>query len=141
MLKKSDHYLHEMGIKNWELIQPTRLGQYTPSPISLPATCKLLFVSEKKPTDKEIVQFEKILASINLSLKESHYIHPEWLYLLTKHDLTWIWFSGKKEMSQAISSSANQLTSPLLSDIQKNIHHRHELWRQIRSYLPVNENE
>lgn len=131
MSQRDNEYLQEMGISVWEVTHPERLEGYHAESIILPDECKLLFVSPVKPKGELAVMFERVLASMNLTLVESLHLYPTQMPYLGQHSIEWAWFSGcdKTEIG-----SIKILHSPLLTDIQGNNQQRRALWQQIRGY-------
>ncbi|WP_341659115.1 DNA polymerase III subunit psi [Vibrio sp.] len=128
MLNNQHMYLHEMGIQAYEMQDIDLLKGYKAKPVSLPETCKLLFVSDKYPTGDDVELFEKVLRSMDLTLAEARHIYPQYISLVSSQSQAWIWFAGCQIEPRI---QAKVLSSPSLSSVKGNSRYRRDLWQQI----------
>ncbi|MFA0084263.1 DNA polymerase III subunit psi [Vibrio sp. 10N.261.51.F12] len=136
--------LQLMGIQTWELTHPERLSVQPKQTLTLPQECELLFVSPVKPEKETALFYQKILKAMKLDIACSQHITPEQLlHLDGAHTPKWLWFAGDDRADEryqqllslrTFTTQPNQLTSPLLTNIDGNDAERRALWNQIRSY-------
>lgn len=121
--------LKYMGIRVWELRHPEFYSEQQ-ALTDLPESCRLLFVSEVIPTERDAWLFGKIIASMQISPEEVLYLPPYALSQLGSHRLSWCWFAGcaVHEMTQV-----QIITSPSLAALQDDIQAKKSLWHQIKS--------
>ncbi|KJY83680.1 DNA polymerase III subunit psi [Vibrio galatheae] len=131
MSHQEQQYLQEMGIQCYELAHPERLQGYATPRLELPETCQLLLVSPLIPQGGNAEMFERVLKSINLSLKQALHIYPQQLSQLGNHQLEWVWFAG---CEPAEIDKVKALNSPLLTHVDGNNQQRRALWQQICAY-------
>lgn len=123
--------LTEMGITVWELRRPELFNQKTPERISLPDTCKLLFVCDQFPTGQDLELFTKILSSINLLPNQTVHLSHQALSTLTEHALQWCWFV---DCDPIIFDGVRNLHSQALSKIYIDQNAKKQLWQQIKKH-------
>ena len=128
MLSNQHIYLHEMGIQAYEMQDIDLLKGYKAKTISLPETCKLLFVSDIHPAGDDAELFAKVLHSMDLSTEEALHIYPQYLSLVSSQNQAWTWFSGC-QLEPRIQGKI--LISRSLSSVKSNSRHRRDLWQQI----------
>ncbi|WP_261834850.1 DNA polymerase III subunit psi [Vibrio ishigakensis] len=124
--------LAEMGITQWTLTHPERLGGYEQTPLDLEDDIKLLFVAQQTPSGSNAEFMQKVLqGAMKLSLDSCRHITPAQFSQLSKHNLEWVWFCGCEPMQTEVSKT---LKSPALSEIDGHNQNRRALWEQIKSY-------
>ncbi len=131
MSNREQQFLQAMGIQSWELVHPERLQGYQPNKMAIDSRCKLLLVCSSYPTASEVVLFERVLKSFNVTLEQAQYVMPHNLTNLDLSSVEWIWFSGCE--SHTIEG-VKILHSPVLSEVEGHTQHRRDLWQQICSY-------
>ncbi|MEZ8143758.1 DNA polymerase III subunit psi [Enterovibrio norvegicus FF-454] len=123
--------LKEMGITVWDIRHPVVFPENMTTAITLPPSCKLLFVSESAPNDHEAWLFGKILASMKLTPEQALRLPPRALSALGEHSLEWSWFSG---VSAQALPNVKALSSPSLSALNDDQNAKKALWKQIKNY-------
>lgn len=122
--------LKEMGIPVWQLRKPEIYGgeQHT---LSLPDTCKLLFVCDQSLNETDAWLFGRILKSMDLLPEQALQLPHAALESLAHHELIWCWYIGQPQFKL---QGVNVLTSTPLADMQQNPSAKKHLWQQICSY-------
>ncbi|WP_407332267.1 DNA polymerase III subunit psi [Enterovibrio sp. 27052020O] len=123
--------LKEMGITVWDVRQPDVLSVNMTKAIALPASCKLLFVSDSAPNEHEAWLFGKILASMKLTSEQALRLPARALSTLGEHSLEWCWCAGVPTHPIA---GVKALASPALSALNDDQNAKKALWKQIKSY-------
>ena len=124
--------LNEMGISVWELRNPQL---FTPKPatqFSLPETCKLLFVNNKKPTSEDAWLFGKILSSLHLLPNQALQIPFSQIKNMHKHALEWCWFC---DCTPVLIDGVHCFSSPSLLRLSSEPNEKQKLWRKIKSLI------
>lgn len=122
--------LSEMGITVWDLRRPELFKEQTAKGISLPCSCKLLFVCEQIPTERDLNLFSKILESLKLSPNQALHLPPARLNL-NSHALEWCWFA---QCEPIVLDGVKCLSSPSLSQLEGDKNAKKQLWAQIKAY-------
>lgn len=130
-MQRDLQYLHEMGVTAWQIKESTVFPEYRQNLISLPESCKLLFVADQNPQQHDAWLFGKVLASMKLKPEDAFFLPVDALEQLSEHQLTWCWFAG---VPSTQLTGVQTLSSISLSEMRENTVSRRHLWQQICAY-------
>ncbi|USD64763.1 DNA polymerase III subunit psi [Vibrio sp. SCSIO 43136] len=125
-------YLEEMGIDQWELAHPERLGtEQSATAVIIPENCKLLIVSNEPLLANEAQFIGKVSPTLGVTLEQCFTLTPTQAVNAELSALTWAW---QVDCDIELPAGVKRLSSSSISLVESDQTHKRALWQQIKSY-------